>query len=926
MHQQDLLFNEEQFNRLFPFYILIGENLCILSTGKSFQKVYSVKVGDAYSVFFKVRRPNIGIEQFSDLHKFANQMVVIDPLIDKTAPPLRGQFEYVPNANRFLFVGTPWFESMEQIKSANLNLDDFAIHDPMIDLLHVQKTHELANQELKELVQTTNRQKKELQLMSQVASLNENGVVFTNKEGKIIWTNEGFLQLTGYLSEEVIDKSPMTIGISALNEQKVIDEMLQKVEKGQSFQVELKHMRKNGSWFWAKIKGQSVLDKKGNILQHFATIEDITLEKERLAKEQELEGRLRFALEKIGDNVWEHDFETGKTIFSKSNLDFIGYSIDEFTNNASLWWNATHPDDKFNLEENDRKYKSGLIDHHMLEYRLLDREGNLHWVLDRGVLIEKTPEGKPLKIIGTHTDITERKNSEKELIKARELAESSSRTKQLFLANMSHEIRTPMNAIMGMGHQLQKTTLTEKQHFYLDVMTESAENLLVIINDILDISKIEAGKLTIESIGFEMNQVVKHAARVMQHKAEEKGLELFVTVDSSVSEVLLGDPYRLNQILLNLLSNAIKFTHKGKVMVSCKVLKNLQKEQLLEINITDEGIGMEKDFLEKLFQSFSQEDLSVTRKYGGTGLGMAISKQLVELMHGQIVAKSEKNKGTSILLNIPFSIGAQHDLPTSEIVTEDYSILENKKILLVEDNDMNRLVATTVLTHYHCNITECVNGQEAVDLISKEPFDLILMDIQMPVMDGIEATIIIRQEFQKKIPIIALSANAIKGENQKCMDAGMSDFITKPYSEEILVSTMAKWLGAKVTKRIIVEEKNPISKNKLYDITQLLLLSGDDMNFIHAMLNMFSAQIPGMLKEMEIAYAEKRLADLKDLAHKMKPTIDNLNMGSLKQTIRDLEAMCKTGNDHPEIPVLINEVKTTLEKLILQIKTDYPEK
>ncbi|WP_315824376.1 ATP-binding protein [Paraflavitalea speifideaquila] len=402
--------------------------------------------------------------------------------------------------------------------------------------------------------------------------------------------------------------------------------------------------------------------------------------------------------------------------------------------------------------------------------------------------------GKIVGSIGIHLDITEQKILENDLIDARRQAEELSRSKEAFLANMSHEIRTPMNAILGMGRQLRKTKLDYKQLLYLDTINLAAENLLVVINDILDISKIEAGKLVIEHIGFRMDDLLTRATRVMIHKAEEKGLRLSFSIDKNIHPVLLGDPYRLNQILLNLISNAIKFTEKGSVRIACSLADRKGQLDILSVKVTDTGIGMEPAFLENIFRKFYQEDGTVARKYGGTGLGMSICRQLTQLMNGSIDVKSEKGIGTVITISIPFTRGVESDLPIKKEVVPGTNKLNGKKILLVEDNEMNRLVATVILNNYGAIVYKVANGVEAVEAIKNNQYHLVLMDMQMPVMGGLEATRIIRESIDTTTPIIALTANAIKGENDKCLTAGMNDYLSKPFEENELIRIITNWL------------------------------------------------------------------------------------------------------------------------------------
>jgi signal transduction histidine kinase/CheY-like chemotaxis protein len=370
-----------------------------------------------------------------------------------------------------------------------------------------------------------------------------------------------------------------------------------------------------------------------------------------------------------------------------------------------------------------------------------------------------------------------------ELIEAKEKAEASSKAKEHFLANMSHEIRTPLNAIDGMAKLLKDTPLNKEQKEYISAMETSTSNLLVIINDILDISKIEAGQLTIEKIGFKPKQLLKDIVKSLQIKAKDKGIFLHLDYDNNIPEILLGDPVRINQILINLVNNAIKFTLKGGVTLSVKLneVKNNCAELVFEV--IDTGIGIPEDKLDDIFENFKQADESTTRKFGGTGLGLSISKKLVELFGGKLKVKSKVNFGSTFYFSISLPIGQESDLAENENIInfETLENIEGKKVLLVEDHEINRFLATTVLENWKMNVDVAENGKIAVEKVKNNQYDIVLMDMQMPEMGGIEATQIIRNELHSNVPIIALTANAIKGDAEKCKQAGMNDYVSKPF-------------------------------------------------------------------------------------------------------------------------------------------------
>lgn len=364
-------------------------------------------------------------------------------------------------------------------------------------------------------------------------------------------------------------------------------------------------------------------------------------------------------------------------------------------------------------------------------------------------------------------------------------AEEATRTKSMFLANMTHEIRTPLNGVIGLSKFLQKTSLNEEQVELLDIITNSGENLLQIINDILDFSKIESGQIHFENINFELRGLINNVFQLMRFKAEEQGIELKFHISERIPEILNGDPLRISQILMNLVNNAIKFTHHGQVALDVEMLDNEGQSIRVLFKVTDTGIGISEEGKQLLFKEYSQSELSISRKYGGTGLGLAISKNLVSLMHGEIGVESELGKGSEFWVRLPL----KESVLLSETEKDWVEIVpQSLKILLAEDNVVNQKVTSLTLRHhgYACDIAS--NGNEAFNKHKNNPYDLIFMDMQMPEVDGLEATRMIR-EFEQTRPsirpayIVALTANYFAEEKHLCYTAGMDNFLSKPFSE-----------------------------------------------------------------------------------------------------------------------------------------------
>ncbi len=397
-------------------------------------------------------------------------------------------------------------------------------------------------------------------------------------------------------------------------------------------------------------------------------------------------------------------------------------------------------------------------------------------------------QGKIEYAISVFEDVTEIKKAEDELIVAKQKAEESSVLKENFLANMSHEIRTPMNAIIGFTELLQKSQLEAKEKEYVDIIKSSGENLLHIINDILDISKIEARMMTFESFPLSVKELFYSIKVMLGQKAGAKNLSLVFTCDPGVPDILIGDAKRLTQILINLVNNAIKFTEKGSVEVFADLLSENENSCVIQFIVKDTGIGISHDKFDRIFERFEQAELNTSHKYGGTGLGLSIAKQMVDLQGGEMMVKSTPGMGTEFSFTLPFQkSNTQPDTIIAPTLKEfDMSELSEFKILLAEDSIVNAKLITSLFAQYNIKVDLAGNGLEAIEKIKNSYYDLILMDMEMPEMNGYEATTVLRNELHNPIPIIAMTAHAMAGEIEKCLNLGMNDYISKPINAKLL--------------------------------------------------------------------------------------------------------------------------------------------
>lgn len=541
-------------------------------------------------------------------------------------------------------------------------------------------------------------------------------------------------------------------------------------------------------------------------------------------------------------------------------------------------------------------------------------------------------DNKLYAICGIGTDITARKKAEEEIIHAKEEAEHAREMEEHFLANASHEIRTPMNGIIGMARQLMDGKLTEEQKEITNTIIGSANNLLTIINDLLDLSKIKAGKMELEESDFRLSDVFKKLQQTLHYNIRENHITFSYEVDENIPKALFGDAGKVNQILMNLIGNSIKFTYEGEISVHVKLNHFVHDQLQLEFNVTDTGIGIPKDKLDQIFESFTQVNQSGYRKQTGTGLGLTIAKQLVEQQGGNIIVSSKLGQGSVFTFTLLLKEGSVERIQHIEKTRANYSAnqvdFSGVNVLLVEDNKINQRVATHELQKWKTNVDVANDAKEAFKFLHAKKYDVILMDLAMPDIDGYEATIHIRRnmaEHIKNTPIIAMTASALISEKNKCFEIGMNDYISKPFEPIDLQQKIAKYAHI-ATNTIMNEPTNTeqltVGKEKLATYELLNEHASGDTEYVAEILEDCINEFPKYMNELNTAEQHRNWEETKKAAHKLKAPIALIGAESINKILLTIESNVANQMNVDYIPKLTKELNILMKKLIKELREE----
>ncbi len=756
--------------------------------------------------------------------------------------------------------------------------------------------------------------KKDNQYARSLIEASQDPLVTISIEGKIMDMNQATADITGISREKLTDTNFLDYFTEPEKAREVYQEVFAKGSVADS-PLTLRHI--GGKLTDVLFNGSVYKDDKGQVLGVVIVARDVTAQKLAAQYTRSLIEASLDPLFTIGPNGKITDLNhaservTGKLRDQIVGSDFFDY--------------FTEPDKaRAGYQE---VFAKGFIS----DYPLTIKDLKLTDVLLNGS-VYKDAYGVVQGIVVVARDITEQKSTEKELTEAKvfaelatefaeeaktnaeaatKLAEDAVKAKQQFLSNMSHEIRTPMNAIIGFTKVVLKTELSDKQREYLNAIKTSGDALIVLINDILDLAKVDAGKMTFEHTPFKMASSISAMLHLFEAKIQEKNLLLIKEYDANIPEVLVGDPLRLHQIILNLVSNAVKFTATGKITVSVNLLSEDERQAYIEFSVSDTGIGIADNKIEKIFENFQQASSGTSRLYGGTGLGLAIVKQLVSSQNGQISVKSKPEEGSTF----SFTLGFQKTKASAEIepeLTQLKGDIKNIKVLVVEDIALNQLLMKTLLDDFGFDRDIAANGKIAIDKLQNKSYDIILMDLQMPVMNGFEATDYIRNELKSTIPIIALTADVTTTDLAKCKAVGMNDYIAKPVDERLLYRKIMGLINktiSPVTLEPHTNGTNPVKKNRCIDLTYLNRLTKSNPILIVEMISLYLAQTPPLVVAMQKSLLEQDWTLLHSTAHKMIPSFSIMGINT------QFEEMAKTIMEYTSMPLQLEEIKSLVSQL-----------
>lgn len=740
-------------------------------------------------------------------------------------------------------------------------------------------------------------------------------------QSRFVNVNRAFLQTLGYSADQVIGKTAAELQLFVDPQgQKQISARL--TSFGRIENVQLQVRAADGTLLHGLFSGE-IIDNQSE--QVFLTVMvDITQQQRALEHLRESREQFQLAVSGSRDGIWDWNLRTNELYLSPRWKELLGYRDSELVNTFETFVENIHPDDRSGVLKYAQEYLEGKVQQYQIEFRMIHKNGSTVWIMARGEAV-RDAEGRAYRMAGSHTDITARKEAEQSIVDARRHAEEASLAKSRFLANMSHEIRTPLNGIIGFTGLLRETGLDRQQQEYSEIVNLSAHSLLQLVNDILDFSKIEAGRMELAPEPVNLADLGEEAVALVRYPADKKKLQLRFEPDANLSNSYRADPVRLRQVVSNLLSNAVKFTETGSVrLFISKTADTVHNGDRIRFAVVDSGIGVSSEQAEHIFDSFAQADPTTTRKYGGTGLGLAISNRLLQMMNSRLQLESTPGKGSKFFFDLELHPAEQSDNSGTGTSGSELPVLTKGcyKVLIAEDEAINLKLAKILIGRNlpEAEIISAGNGREAVELFEQNNPDIILMDIQMPEWDGYRAATEIRkleENRKSRIPIIALTAGTVKGEADRCREAGMDDYLSKPVSEFMLKQRLAVWLKDVTPSGSGFEQSADaaLSFDLSFNMEQLLQYLDGDRSLLHSMLQDARQDWRYKIQQLNEALAASDFHRLKRDAHRFKGSALSMQCPVLAGLCGALEQISGQETDKEYCRSYIQQIAAELDKL-----------
>ncbi len=779
----------------------------------------------------------------------------------------------------------------------------------------------------------TERVKKDTKLLtlSMAVQQSDSMIMITDQQGIIEYVNPAFTRNTGWLEDEAVGQSPHILN-SGHHPRSFFSNLWHTLSLCENWHGEIRNRKKDGELYWEYCKISPIINLSGKIVNFVAIKEDISSRKHLQQELRISKRRYQAFIEETNDLITRVDAAGAFLFVNRMSKKFFGLTPTESIGKSAF--DFIHPEDRDDTYNWFKNIIASKGSHGSIENRQVSISGDVHHMLwECSFYYDQS--GNFIAVNNISRDITRRKQMENELLISREQAEKANRAKSTFLANMGHEIRTPMNAILGMTHLCLQTELESRQLDYLTKIDTAATGLLGLLNDLLDFSKIEAGKLSIETIPFNLKDILVNTTNLMQNKIEEKGLLFSVDLSQDVPCMLIGDPLHLGQILINLCNNAVKFTNEGKIIIYTQRAPQQQEKQLnnqitLQFTVQDSGIGMSKSQMARLFQPFSQADSSTTRKYGGTGLGLSIVKRLVELMNGTVRVESQPDRGSAFIFTGTFILQkkeVQADTVNKKFDNNSLKSIAGAKILLVEDNLFNQQIARELLEYNGFIVDIAENGKVAVDMIQKKTYQLVLMDIQMPIMDGYKAVTEIRKDPAfDTLPILAMTADAMVEAKEKAQQAGMNAHVAKPINLQQLFSALLQWIPSGNYTPSPVESSRKTGKSTYlsFDFAHInveegLAHVGGNHSLYQSLLRKFYQTYRGQLQRIKQVFADNDTETAAVFLHTIKGVAGNIGAHGIYTAVMAVEKLHAEGS-LPELSKAKTHFIAELKKVLDELK------